>query len=287
MQFPSGSPADLIHSWLASRMTSESIRWLDERLLSASDPKSFFASFGLIPRKVGKEDLKPTPVETMTARLARPGWDPTFWSVDQAARSLLVLALPDDDEANFTALLDKLFAAAAVDELVALYQSMALWPFPSAHAWRAGEGIRTNMKAVFVSIAHRNPYPAENLDEGAWNQMVLKCLFVGVPLYPVRGIDDRCNPALMKMLVDYAYERRVANRPVSPELWRCVGRHADERAIAALAKTLGIDDDLERRAARLALQACPQHNAKAALDEVGMSESNTDTWERIGRGQPI
>ncbi len=45
------------------------------------------------------------------------------------------------------------------------------------------------MRVVFEAVAHRNPYPAEQLPEAAWNQMVLKALFVGSRLAPIVGLD--------------------------------------------------------------------------------------------------
>ena len=61
--------------------------------------------------------------------------------------------------------------------------------------------------------------------------MILKALFVGSTLNPIVGLDARANPELARILLDYADERRAAERPITPELWRCVGPFADERAM--------------------------------------------------------
>jgi hypothetical protein len=119
---------------------------------------------------------------------------------------------------------------------------------------------------VFEAVAHRNPYPAERFGEDAWNQMVLKALFIGAALAPVQGLERRANPALARMLRDYARERRAAGRPVSPELWRCVGPFAEEaEALDDLALALRGPDPAEREAAALALAACPAPRARALL----------------------
>ena len=140
--------------------------------------------------------------------------------------------------------LDQLCATADVDELVAFYLGLAVYPDPPRHRLRAAEGLRTNMSVVFESVAHRNPYPAEQLSEEAWNQMVLKALFIGSPLHPIVGLDRRANSVLARMLCDYAHERWAAGRPVSPELWRCVGPFASGPLLADLGRVL------ERAAAR-------------------------------------
>ena len=90
------------------------------------------------------------------------------------------------------------------------------------------------MTAVFNAVALRNPYPAEQFDNLAWNQMVLKALFVGSPLHLIQGLDVRANRELSRMLIDYAHERYSANRLVSPEIWRLVEKFADAEMIEDL-----------------------------------------------------
>jgi hypothetical protein len=282
MVFRSSSPESVLFDWLSRRLSKHQTETLQSQLQQAvAGPAALFLAFGTAPRKYGKGDLHPTAEELAQAGEVRPGWNPAQWSIDQAVRTLLVCSLNEKPEAELVATLDKLFAAASVEELVALYQAMGLWSYPKAHAWRAGEGIRSSMTSVFVAVAHRNPFPAEQLEETAWNQMIVKCLFVGVPLHPVVGINRRSNPKLMKMLVDYAHERWAAKRSVNPELWRCVGPHADARAIADLQKVLETGTDRERRAAALALKSSP--DPKAVALAAALPENPDDSWEKIGQ----
>ena len=96
-------------------------------------------------------------------------------------------------------------------ELVAFYRGLPLYPDQPRYVARATEGLRTNMKSVFEAVAHRNPYPSEQFPEAAWNQMVLKALFVGSPLWPIVGTGPaRATPTLARMLCDYAHERWAA-----------------------------------------------------------------------------
>ncbi len=117
---------------------------------------------------------------------------------------------------------DKIFATADLQEAIALYQSLPLLPYPEKFKLRAAEGVRTNMTAVFQAVALHNPYPAQYLDDLAWNQMILKAFFVGTPLDSVYGLKSRNNPQLAQMLLDYARERLAAQRSVSPQLWDLV-----------------------------------------------------------------
>ncbi len=258
----------LLQSWLDRSLNNEALRWLDDAVGKAAlgDPRAFFIAFSQAPRRVGKADLSLDAADLASADDARPGWSPRRWTVDQAARTRLVLALPAPTAETLVGVLDKLFAAGDVGELVALYQMLPLLPFPEAHRWRTGEGIRTNMKAVFQAVAHDNPYPSEQLDEMPWNQLVLKCQFIGLVLDPVVGLDRRANPALARMLCDYAHERWAAGRSVSPELWRAVGPCATAKELKDLQRVLQNGGPLEQQAAVLALLACPDPAATALLE---------------------
>lgn len=256
----------LIESWLRARLPGPAMLWLQqqaEKLTDTGRDADLYMAVSLVARRVGKDDLSVTAEERRAADAARPGWDPTDWSADQAARIYLLLATGSDGE-KFARRLDQLCVTADVGELVAFYRGLPLYPDPPRYALRAAEGVRTNMKAVFQAVAHRNPYPSEQLPEGAWNQLVLKALFVGVPLDPIVGLDRRANPALARMLCDYAHERWAASRPVSPELWRCVGPFASGAALDDLARVLQKGTEPERAAAALALTRS-QDPAAAAL----------------------
>ena len=260
----------LIRSWIASRVDTVALNWIDDRAkaVAAGDKKSLFIAFGLVPRKVGKTDLSLTESERSAAESARPGWNPIGWSLDQLVRTFFVLTYPADDAANFVATLDLMFSTGEVGELVALYQALPLLPHPASHVLRAAEGIRSNIKSVFCAIAHQNPYPAEQLNDEQWNQLVLKCLFIDVPLDPLIGVDRRANAKLMTTLIDFAHERRAAHRPIPPDLWRCVGPFADERALDDLRLVLTTGSPIEQRAAVRALKSCPSPRAAAILREL-------------------
>jgi hypothetical protein len=279
--------ASLIEKWLSSRLDDAPRTWVRHRQASigAGDGKGLFLAFGLTPRKVGKADLALTGSELDAASDVRPGWNPRNWSVDQAVRTLFVLSFPAVDPEMYTATLDQLFSAGEVGELVALYQSLPLLPHPEVHILRAAEGIRTNMKAVFCAVAHHNPYPAERFNEDQWNQMVLKCQFMGVPMLPIAGLDHRANARLSAMVVDFIYERRAAKRPIAPELWRCVGPFADARGMADLQEVLTSGSLVEQHAAALALNQNLDPAAKAILESApvlaGQVAARTITWDTV------
>jgi len=281
------TPRELLARWLARQLPAEAAAWLQKsaaQVQSSSKDADLYLAVSLVTRKLGKADLVLSDADLRDANAVRPGWDPRGWSADQAARVLLVLAL-EQDPPRLARGLDQLCNSADVSELVAFYRGLPLYPDPARYLARATEGLRTNIKGVFEAIALRNPYPSEQFPQAAWNQMVLKALFVGSALWPIVGLDRRANAELARMLSDYAHERWSAGRPVSPELWRCVGPHASGTLLKDLERVLKEGTDPERRAAALALRASPDSAASVLLQrDPALAKAVAGgelTWERV------
>ncbi len=262
--------ADLLAIWIGRRVPADGFAWFRDqmaRLRGSGTEKALYLALGYAPRKVGKRDLE----------LSREEY--------AAAQALSY----DGDEASFKTRLEQLFRTADIGELIAFYRGLPLYPAPDLHVARAREGARSAMQPVFEAVAHRNPYPRERFDENAWNHMVLKALFIGSRLDPIQGLDERANPALMRMLCDYAHERWAAGRPISPELWRCVGPFADDAGLADLERILETGTGPERQAAALALSASPAPGAaqiltKKAPDLARATADGTLSWAALSVG---
>lgn len=197
--------SELLLHWIIQQASPEGVAWLGEKREQINNDdkgRVFFTAFSAVPRYIGKVQLQLTAQDLKTASELRPGWFPAHWSIDQAARTLLILTLPKYHPEKYVYTLEQVFKSADVGELVTLYQALPLLPYPERWQKRAAEGIRSNMTAVFNAVALRNPYPAEHLDTLAWNQMVLKALFVGSPLHLIQGLDSRANEELARMLTD-------------------------------------------------------------------------------------
>lgn len=245
----------------------EAIDWLSRKLKQVAAPpdagKDFYLAFSSVPRYMGKAPLQLTTADLQEAQRIRKGFNPANWTTDQMARTLLILTLLHTGKEEFIAQINKLFSTADMGELVALYAAMPLLPYPEDFKARAAEGFRTNMSNVYEAVALNNPYPADYLDENAWNQMVLKTLFVGKPIYRIYGIDRRSNTKLAHILSDYAHERWAAGRPVSPELWRPVGPFIDEIIIKDIKRLFAHSENIQHEAAAL---ACAQSSYPEAVE---------------------
>lgn len=281
--------SQVLKAWLTRQLTSEQCDWLDGQLAKIeADPsnRNIQIAFGMVPRRLGKADLDVEPADFEAAQAARAGWNPTAWSVDIAARVLIVM-LAGQKNNQFADLYTAMCQHADVAEAVALYRALPLLPVQSELEPQAGEGLRTNMRSIFEAIAHNNPYPREQFDENRWNHMVLKALFVESRLDPIQGLDERANPELARILRDYAHERWAASRPVTPELWRCVGPYADGAALADLERLVDQGDANEHAAAALALCASPAEGASAILRRLPRQhddvESGKLTWHTLAQ----
>jgi hypothetical protein len=274
----------LLRRWVLARAGDEAdwaARSLDA-LAAGAPERDLHVFLGLAPRRLGKADLALSGAELAEADAARPGWSPRAWSVDGAARVLALLVYKG--ERPFAETFKDLRRTSDAAEMVALYRGLPLYPEPDSLAFEVGEGLRSNLKPVFEAIAHENPYPRDHFDEHRWNHMILKALFVGSRLAPVVGLDDRANPELARILHEYAHERWAAGRPVTPELWRCVGPFATSpEALADLERALG-GTPAEARAAALALAASPAPEAKAMLEarpEAEAIAAGRLTWDDV------
>jgi hypothetical protein len=141
------------------------------------------------------------------------------------------------------------------------------------------------MTVVFNAIALDNPYPAEYLEEAAWNQLVLKTIFVGSPLHRIQGIDKRANAALASTLSDFAHERWAAKRQVPVELWRPVGPFINEKNLPDIEKLFTSGDPVQQSAAALACYHSDFPQAKTVLSQYpdfARKVTNKElTWENI------
>ena len=297
-------PKELLRRMVLARAGDEA-PWVEERLdaLAAGAPeRDLHLVLGLAPRRLGKADLAPTPEEAAEAEAARPGWRLDGWSLDGAARVLALLVHHDGrtggrdhqegraggrdaGQRPFSEAFEDLRRTADAAELIALYRGLPLYPDPQALHFEAGEGLRSNLRPVFEAVAHHNPYPREHFDEHRWNHMILKALFVGSRLAPIQGLDARANPELAQILREYAHERWAAGRPVTPELWRCVGPFATGEALDDLARALGGPG---APGAALALAASPDPKAARMLEarpEAAAIAEGRLTWDSLGDGK--
>jgi hypothetical protein len=268
---------------LREAVSPETLTWLHDYALVSTPVNRFNAAFVSVPRKTGKTPLQVGAVYQREVELIRPGLDLSGWTVDRLARVWLIIHVDPTIREEYVKRIESLFLAAEVSELVALYSALPLLAYPESWKARCSEGIRSNIGDVLTAIMCHNPYPAENLDEAAWNQLVLKAIFTEKPVNQITGLDSRANKKLAYTLSDYAHERWAAHRAVNPLLWRCVSPFIDEQILPDIKKVSQSDDPLEREAAALAAYLSHSAEAKSLMPPqlLKKAENGELTWQMI------
>lgn len=269
----------------------ESSFWeLEEKLQEAIHSGSklkFNLLFSRLSRLAGKAPVQVAPELLKELQQTKEGLDLQGWTADRLCRVYVLTHLQEDTEQAYLDRIEQLFSIADVGELVALYSALPFYRYPEKWVWRTTEGIRSNMTDVFDAVALGNPYPARYLEEPAWNQMVLKALFMERPVYRIHGLDKRANAALARILGDYARERWAAGRTVSPELWRCYGKFIDDRNIEHIGHLISGSDPFKEEAAVLVCYDSDHPGSKQILHRFpeiyARVRSGELTWEQLGK----
>jgi hypothetical protein len=256
------------------------VDWLEEK-------RVFNTSFALAPRKTGKTVVHITPEQSARIEAVVPGFSAEGWGIDRFCRVYRLLNLDTADKDGYFRKIETLFLAAEMSELVALYSALPLLAYPEIWVKRCAEGIRSNIGNVLEAIMYNNPYPAQNLDQSAWNQLVLKAFFTDKDINKIVGIDSRANKELAYILSDYAHERWAAKREVNPYLWRLVGRFIDPKLFEDIQRVFDEGNLVERKAAALAASSSNYEPAKTLLNKypelLTDIENKNLSWETLSR----
>lgn len=165
--------------------------WLDGSLGAAADrPETAARSFAAAGRRAGRAPLP-----------GAPGW-----TADEAARTLLLAALPPG---RVTTEATDLYRHGDADEKRAVLKALPLLPIGPSAVPLLRDAIRTNDARLLAAAL--GPY-ARHLDQAAWRQAVLKCVFMGVPLDTVHELDERADGELAGMLAAFREELTAAGR---------------------------------------------------------------------------
>ncbi|MCS6967666.1 MAG: EboA domain-containing protein [Cytophagales bacterium] len=243
------------HQWIFDKLSQLEHQFTAEK---------FYMAFAAAPRVIGKNNILFTLEEKQMQGL-HPHFAQQNWTADQLARAILLLSVPQNDAQSYLKVVQRLFELGEVGELVTLYKSLPLLPFPESFLSLAKEGVRTNITSVFEALSLHNPYPADHFDTPTWNQMVLKAVFIGMPIQKIVGLQQRANAQLAGMLIDFAHERWAAGRVVPPDLWLPVTEFVNENTLADLEKMLTSRDTSQRLAAALVCYYTTYSPAKQLL----------------------
>ena len=169
-------------------------------------------------RKVGRAPLDPVASRD----------DVHAWTIDDAARTLMLVALGDRVEDE----LADLYRFGDAAERRGLLRALPHLPVGAAAMAIVDDAIRTNDTRLVAAAL--GPYATEHLDDAAYDQAVLKCVFIGVPIAPLDGLPARATPETARMLAAFVHERVAAGRDVPAEVWDVIDRHPPADELAAI-----------------------------------------------------
>lgn len=281
---------DLLTAILQQSSPPEATAWLQDRLVEQEtqfSKRPFYYAFSGVSRRFPKHGrLEILPGQSDRLRELSPGFSVDHWDVFRLARVLLLLALAKQEKSVFLETIAALLNTADLREQAAIYSAYALLPHQEDLVESAIDGLRSNIVDVYDSIALNNPFPASHFTDAAWNQMVLKAIFISRPLYRISGLDARRNGDLAAAISYLAHERWAAGRRIPAEAWRnCVGFVSDEIS-ADLHHLLETGEPTDREAAALVLAsdgdprlADLRGRLEGEIDAIG---SGTLSWDRLG-----
>ena len=171
--------------------------WLADAVSQVTaSPAAIAGFFPAVSRRCGRGPL--------------PGRDPDLagWTVDDAARALLLTALP----LRGTALADEvgaLYRYGDAAEKRAVLRALPWLDISGGGVELLRDAIRTNDPRLVAAAL--GPYAA-HLDDAMWRQAVLKCVFMDIPLTAVAGLARRADSELARMLAGLEAERHAAGR---------------------------------------------------------------------------
>lgn len=167
------------------------------------EPAAIASLFPAVGRKVGRAPLRP---ETDPQGLIHG-------SVDDLARTRLLAVLAEVlDPEPLAEEVATLYRYGDDAERRGVLRGLGVLTTVPAGLELVKDALRTN--DIRLVAAAMGEFAARHLDDHNWRHGVLKCLFVGVPLAAVSDLDRRRDTELLRMVSDYAEERRAAGREV-------------------------------------------------------------------------
>lgn len=172
--------------------------WLDESAAGvAAEPTAVRRLFPAARRRCGHGRVDP------------------YWTVDEAARAVLLTALPLRGQALADEV-GRLHRHGDPAEQRAVLRALPLLDLGDLALPLVREALRGNDTTLIEAAL--GPYAAAHLPDTEFRHAVLKCVFCEIPLARVTGLDTRADRELARMLADFAHERIVAGRAVPQDI---------------------------------------------------------------------
>ncbi|MEU6348401.1 EboA domain-containing protein [Streptomyces sp. NPDC047072] len=183
---------------LPTALDTDARSWLDEAVDAiTADHAAIRRLFPAARRRCGRSPLD------------------THWSVDEAARAVLLTALPLRGP-ELVAEVAGLYRHGDPAEQRAVLRSLPLLDVDDLALPLVREALRGNDTTLIEAAL--GPFATRHLPDAEFRQAVLKCVFCEIPLERVHGLATRADRELARMLADFAQERVAAGREVPGDI---------------------------------------------------------------------
>jgi hypothetical protein len=269
-----------LHDAIRSVATEAGWNWLEQEIHKLKTSPALEDDLTLLSamarRKLGQQTLG-----EMAATIVTPAGGVTIsgWAVGDAGRILLLLEAVRCQPEHSTALVSAVYRYGDELERAAILRALVLFPDAAALKPLALEAGRVNSLVLYQALALDNPYPATYYTEHEFNQLILKAVFMGLPIERVVGLEQRANAELTRMCEDFAEERIAAGRPVPVDLWLALGPCASPRGERLLLIYVRDEDPRQRYYAALALVR--RQAVNPSLGAVLEERLSAETDERV------
>lgn len=184
--------------------------WLDEACETiAEEPEAIRDLFPAAGRRCGREPLPD------------PGANQAGWTRDDAARTELLSAIPWRGP-MLARLVTDLYRCGDPAEKRGVLRALPRLELTDDDA---ADLVRDALRSNDSRLVGAALGPCSRLlDDAAWRQGVLKCVFMGIDLSSVHALEERADAELAQMLADLAVERRAAGRTLPADATALLNR---------------------------------------------------------------
>lgn len=201
-------------------IASDADAWLESALEHVTaEPTSIRRYFPMVTRKIGEGH--------------------------EQARIRMLRALPDRSE------IPDLYRYGDVHERRAIVLSAHELGVDAMLLELARDAFRSNDPRLVTAAANSAVVPA--LDDDEVDQLLMKCVFMGIPLAEVPAVVERTRPRTSQMVAGFVLERVCAGREVTDDVWDVIDRFPPAGEISLIVEQVNSDDPEARRAAVAAL----------------------------------
>lgn len=227
-----------LYAALDGAASVSALAWLKQALETVATSARIEEDLGLysamLKRKLGTARLEHTQViDTAFSPL-----DIRRWTSAEAGRLVLLICATKNHPEITESLLRTYYRMGDESERIALIKGLIFFTPGQYLTELALDAGRSNSLEMLAALTLDNPYPANFFSTQAFNQMVLKGLFLGLAIERVVGIDQRANADLSRMCENYVIERELAGRTVPEDIWLPIAPFASEWGRAHMIKYL-------------------------------------------------